>query len=88
MIINDMTDKTKEIAWEVEAPTTYEGLIVLSKVNIKQGTTIHVTGSTYLGATMYVGGTFDNGTENTLPSWDGYYGDTEDNFATKYVTYN
>ena len=75
----NMTDKS-EIAWNV-ANAEFTGLIVLSKVNIKQGTTITVTGSTFLGATMYVGGEFNNA------SWNGYFGDTETAVATKYVTY-
>ena len=79
-----------EVAWEVAGAKTYTGLIVLSNVNIKQNTTVHVTGSTFLKGTMYVGGIFDNegsGDEPGLPSWSGYFGDTNDNFATKYVTY-
>ena len=71
-----------EIAWNVAAVTNYAGLMVLSKVNIKLGTEINAT-VTYLGADMYVGGTFNNGTTD----WDGYYGDTTGNVATKYVTY-
>lgn len=72
----------KEIAWSVTAPTSYNGLIVLSPVNIKLGTTLSAT-VTYLGADMYVGGTFNKaGTD-----WDGYYGDTSDNVPTKYITF-
>lgn len=77
-----------ELAWNVAAPTTYDGLIVLSPVNIKLGTTIHVLKACYLGADMYVGGTFDNNTLGVLPEWDGYYGATSGNYATMYVTYN
>jgi hypothetical protein len=79
-----------EIAWNlpVLAPTaTYTGLMVLSPVNIKLGTTISVTSSCYLGKDMYVGGEFDNGTPGTLPSWNGYFGNTASNVPTMYVTY-
>ena len=77
----NMTDKS-EIAWSVTAPTTYQGLIVLSPVNIKLGTEISAT-VTYLGADMYVGGIFNKlGTD-----WNGYYGNTAGNVATKYITY-
>jgi len=72
-----------EIAWEVTGTPTYTGLMVLSDVNIKLGTTVNVTGATYLdaNATMYVGGTFNNA------GWAGYYGNTGANVATQYVTY-
>jgi hypothetical protein len=72
-----------EIAWDLTpTPTaTYTGLMVLSPVNIKLGTTINVTGSTYLGKDMYVGGTFNNA------GWSGYFGDTSGNEGTMYVTY-
>ncbi|MBQ9665331.1 MAG: hypothetical protein IJV33_02525 [Bacteroidaceae bacterium] len=72
-----------EIAWEVTGAPTYKGLMVLSDVNIKLGTTVNVTGATYLdaNATMYVGGTFNNN------GWAGYYGNTSANVATQYVTY-
>ena len=92
--IDDENDT--EIAWNLSAPAnaSYLGLMVLSPVNIKLGTTIQIwdgttpgTGACYLGADMYVGGTFNNGTAGTLPSWNGYYGNTTTNFATKYVTY-
>lgn len=92
--IDDENDT--EIAWNLSAPAnaSYLGLMVLSPVNIKLGTTIQIwdgttpgTGACYLGADMYVGGTFNNGTAGTLPSWNGYYGNTTANFATKYVTY-
>jgi len=81
-------EKGNEIAWNVSDPTEYDGLIVLSKVNIKQGTTINVKKGNYLGATMYVGGTFKfNGAAVTKNSFKSYYGDMSDNFATMYVTY-
>lgn len=85
--INDQ--EKKEIAWSLTDPTkaTYEGLMVLSPVNIKLNTEIEVTQACYLGADMYVGGKFYNGTWPTLPSWSGYFGDTSANFATMYVTY-
>ena len=74
-----------EIAWSLDplTPTaTYDGLMVLSDVNIKLGTTITVNKATYLGADMYVGGTFTN-----TGGFIGYYGDTSANEATKYITY-
>lgn len=78
-----------EVVWDLEAPktATYDGLMVLSPVNIKLNTEIQVTKACYLGADMYVGGKFYNGTWPTLPSWNGYYGDTSGNTATMYVTY-
>jgi len=76
-----MTDK-KEIAWANYNTTSLDGLIVLSDFNIKLNTTINAT-VTYLGADMYVGGTFNN----TTTEWDGYYGKTEDNVKSKYITY-
>ena len=75
---------TTEIAWSVASAGTYTGLIVLSPVNIKYGTTVKVNGTgaaTYLGAKMYVGGTFNNST------YDGYYGGTSDKVSTLYITY-
>lgn len=76
----NMTDKS-ELAWSVSGTQTFTGLMVLSDVNIKLGTTITVTGATYLGSDMYVGGTFNQG------AWTGYYGNTSSNVATKYITY-
>jgi hypothetical protein len=83
-----------EIAWSVAAPASFVGLMILSDVNIKLGTTVKVydgstpgTGAVYLGADMYVGGKFNNGSDDYLPSFVSYYGDTDDNFATKYITY-
>jgi len=83
-----------EIAWNVPTTTVYDGLIVLSDVNIKLGTKIIAT-TTYLGADMYVGGKFNKAAiaaETPDPAyaatdWDGYYGDTTGNVATKYITY-
>jgi len=63
-------------------PFNYEGLIVLSDVNIKLGTEVNAT-TTYLGADMYVGGTFNK----DKTSWNGYFGNTKDNVATKYITF-
>jgi len=79
---------TTEIAWQAgtsatPVTATYEGLIVLSPVNIKLYTNVVVNQATYLGAKMYVGGTFTNGTAG----WAGYYGDTSDNVASKYITF-
>lgn len=77
-----------EIAWQAgtsatPVTATYEGLIVLSPVNIKLYTNVIVNQATYLGAKMYVGGTFTNGTA----VWNGYYGDTTANESSKYITY-
>jgi hypothetical protein len=89
----NMKDKS-EIAWNVPETTVYDGLIVLSPVNIKLGTKIIAT-TTYLGADMYVGGKFNKAAiaaEGTDPDYaatdfDGYYGPTNGNVATKYITY-
>lgn len=70
-----------EIAWKTSETGTYTGLTILSDVNITQGTNVTVTGATFLGADMYVGGAFTNA------SWSGYYGDTSAKFATNYITY-
>jgi len=70
-----------EMVWNLSAAATYEGLIVLSPVNVKLGQTITINKATYIGAKMYVGGTFTKG------SWSGYYGDTTDNSTTMYITY-
>lgn len=70
-----------EIAWSVATPAAFDGLMVLSDVNIKLGTTVTVNKATYLGADMYVGGTFVNA------SWSGYYGNTTSKVATNYITY-
>jgi hypothetical protein len=86
----EINEPGTEIAWALTttpALATYEGLMVLSPVNIKLNTEIQVTKACYLGADMYVGGKFNNGTPGTYPSWSGYFGDTSANFATMYVTY-
>jgi len=85
----DDVDDT-EIAWQAGTKTTpktatYDGLIVLSPVNIKLYTTVVVNDAAYLGAKMYVGGTF-------IPApagWKGYYGDTssEANVKKNFITY-
>jgi len=80
-------DTNKEIAWNVTTATPLKGLIVLSDINIKQGTEVNVTEAAYLGADMYVGGEINNGTPGTMPNWNGYYGPTAGNFATKFITY-
>jgi hypothetical protein len=77
----DMTDKS-EIAWSVTGVKNFDGLMVLSDVNIKLGTSV-VAGVTYLGADMYVGGTFNVGGTN----FNGYYGNTSGNVSSKYITY-
>ena len=83
-----------ELAWNVPTTTEYDGLIVLSDVNIKLGTKIIAT-TTYLGADMYVGGKFNQAAiaaETPDPAYpatnfNGYYGNTNGNVATKYITY-
>jgi hypothetical protein len=78
-----------EIAWNLGGTASspkaasYDGLIVLSPVNIKLWTNITVAKSTYLAAKMYVGGTFVNGTG----LYNGYFGNTTANEATMYITY-
>ncbi len=72
-----------EIAWKTGSASNYAGLMVLSPVNITYGTTVAAT-VTYLGADMYVGGTFNKGGTD----WAGYYGDTSGAVATKYITFN
>lgn len=79
---------TTEIAWNLGGnpsstkTATYEGLIVLSPVNIKLWTAITVNSGTYLGAKMYVGGGFTN-----TGGYSAYYGNTAVNEATMYITY-
>ena len=83
-----------ELAWNVANTTVYDGLIVKSDVNIKLGTKIAAT-VTYLGADMYVGGKFNQAAlpaeapDPAYPATDfsGYYGDTDADVATKYITY-
>lgn len=83
-----------EIAWNVPTTTEYDGLIVLSDVNIKLGTKIVAT-VTYLGADMYVGGKFNQAAlaaEGTDPAYaatnfNGYFGNTTGNVGSKYITY-
>ena len=78
----EIADKNNaEIAWKVTS-STYDGLIVLSPVNIKLGTSV-TAAVTYLGADMYVGGTFNK----VSTVWNGYYGNTNGNVATKYITF-
>lgn len=88
--IDDQNDQ--EIAWALVDPTTatYDGLIVLSDVNIKLGTTIKVAKRAFLAddATMYVGGIFKiNDADPTADGFISYYGDKHANFATNYVTF-
>jgi len=71
-----------EIAWTVK-DATYNGLVVFSPVNVQRGTTITVKNSAYLKAKMYVGGQ----TTLTKAKCEGYFGDTQDNFETKYITF-
>lgn len=72
----------KEVYWSWATPGTLAGLILLSDVNVKLGTTLNAT-VTYLGAEMYVGGTFNDATTN----WNGYYGATGTRVAEHYITY-
>lgn len=89
----NMTDKS-EIAWSVTGTKTFDGLMVLSDVNIKLGTKV-ISGVTYLGSDMYVGGKFNQAAipaEGTDPAfaatnWNGYYGNTSSNVSSKYITY-
>lgn len=89
-----------EIAWNLD-PTKprvaqYAGLIVLSDVNIKLGTTITAT-VTYLGkgATMYVAGKFNkealhmpgDPVDADATVFTGYYGNTTANVTKNYVTF-
>ena len=71
-----------EMVWNLDAAASYDGLIVLSPVNIKLGQTISAE-ATYLGDEMYVGGNFNN----TTTKWNAYYGNTSGNVATKYITF-
>lgn len=73
---------TTEIAWKVAA-ATYNGLIVFSPVNVQRGTTITVNNSAFVKAKMYVGGS----TTLTKAKCNGYFGDTQNNFETMYITY-
>ena len=70
---------TTEIAWTDNTAATYTGLIVLSPVNIFRDKSVTAT-ATYLGAKMYVGGTF------TCTDYNAYYGDTSGNLAN-IITY-
>ena len=82
-----------EIAWQAGTSTTpvtatYDGLIVLSPVNIKLYTTVDVKKATYLGAKMYVGGELKyNGGAIADALWNGYYGETKAKVPSMYITY-
>ena len=65
----------------VLAKNKFAGLMVLSPVNIEQGVNLVISEATFLAAKMYVGGTF------TQDKWNGYYGNTTDNFTSMYRTY-
>ena len=90
----EINQRGTELAWNVANTTEYDGLIVKSDVNIKLGTKIAAT-VTYLGADMYVGGKFNQAAlpaeapDPAYPATDfsGYYGDTDADVATKYITY-
>jgi hypothetical protein len=87
-------DTDHEVYWSVPTPTPLVGLIVLSDVNIKLGTTLSAT-VTYLGAKdgknadMYVGGNFNYHVPAIAgdTNWNGYYGATGGNVAEHYITY-
>lgn len=81
-----------EIEWAV-AEAGYDGLMVLSPVNIKLDTKVAAT-VTYIGSEMYVGGTFNKDAAVTIGTtpyaatlWNGYYGNTTTAVATKYITF-
>ena len=76
-----MTDKS-ELAWSVTGIKNFNGLMVLSDINIKLGTTVNAE-VTYLGSDMYVGGTFNIGGTDL----NAYYGDTSSAVSSKYITY-
>jgi hypothetical protein len=80
----DMTSGS-ELAWSVTGVKNFKGLVVLSDVNIKLGTTVNVSDATYLSADafMYVGGV----TNITNLDCSGYYGNTNANYDTNYITY-
>ena len=73
----EATETTPRVAGK----NVFEGLMVLSDVNIQQGVTINISKATFLAAKMYVGGTFTQG------NWSGYYGNTTDNYTSNYITY-
>ena len=75
-------DTDHEVYWSFATPLTLQGLIVLSDINIKLGTSLNAN-VTYLGEEMYVGGTFNDGWTN----WNGYYGATGTRVAEHYLTY-
>jgi hypothetical protein len=81
-----------EIEWAV-AEAGYDGLMVLSPVNIKLGTKVAAK-VTYIGSDMYVGGEFNKDAAVTIGTtpyaatvWSGYYGNTTTAVATKYITF-
>lgn len=87
------TDR-KEIAWTVETNTEFTGLMVLSDVNIKIFTQV-TAAVTYLksNSKMYVGGVFNRYAVGegqdaiAATDWAGYYGNTEGNVGTNYITF-
>lgn len=77
----EIADKNNaEISWKTGTTSSYTGLIILSPVNIARGTSVTASGSTYLKAKVYVGGSF------TPSNYVGYYGDTSAN-AGYVITY-
>ena len=72
---------TRAATVTVPALNKFEGLMVLTDVNIEEGVTLNISKATFLAAKMYVGGTFNQG------AWTGYYGDTTNNYTSKYITY-
>ena len=79
-----------EIAWNLggtvadKKTAAYDGLMILSPVNINLTTKITVSKATFLAAKLYVGGEFV--TSGTKP-YEGYFGKTTKNAETMYITY-
>ena len=79
-----------EIAWNLggtvaeKKTASYDGLMILSPVNINLTTKITVSKATFLAAKLYVGGEFV--TSGTKP-YEGYFGKTTKNAETMYITY-
>ena len=72
---------TRNTTATLPALNKFEGLMVLTDVNIEEGVTLTISKATFLAAKMYVGGTFTQG------AWTGYYGNTTNNYTSKYITY-
>ena len=76
-------DSDGEIAWNLgdNVTETFDGLVVLSDVNVKIKNTVNVNRSVYLNADMYVAGN----TNITKAKCDGYFGDTQNNWDKMYI---